>query len=138
MFTDHSTKVRLEAFRNNKAIHQFIANISDGDKSEDDDKQLADASEDVSTHLVEVKFNNDDDNDDTNDLLFFHLVNINDSDPCTAFTAALQDATATRLLADATPSSRYAGHFYGVMVDSGCAREGRTRYGKYIGILKGK
>lgn len=72
--TNHSTKDLLNAFRKNKALRQLIGNLPDDDNSNDDDRQLADALEDVTAHLVDMSLtkNDEDDRHEPSDV-FFHI-----------------------------------------------------------------
>lgn len=120
--TNQSTKERLEAFQSNEQIRQFIANLQEGNDSEENDRHTADASENVTAHLMDLQLNSDDEGSNATDHVFSHFANVDDSDPCATFTTSLQDAAASHALTTCTPPSRYAGKFYCDMIDSGCAR----------------
>lgn len=77
--------------------------------------------EDVSAHVIEIEIKNDDD-DDGKTSCYFHLPHIDDDENCAAFTATVHNATITHGLTWKQLTSRYAGKFYGVMIDTGCAR----------------
>lgn len=130
--TNHSTKERLEALQINKQIRQFIANHQDKNDSEEGDRQMADGLKGVTAHSSDLQFNSDDeDNNDTGPVLS-HLAIVDDSEHCAAFTASLQDAAVPHALTTCTPPSRYAGKFYAVMIDSGCARGSDGGHSQYL------
>lgn len=69
----------------------------DDDGSNADGRQLADALGDVSTHIIGMILNDDDEDSLSNGLLS-HMANIEDIDEWTAFTATLQKATTIHAL----------------------------------------
>lgn len=83
-----------------------------------------------------MNFNVHDSDDDLNDPVFSHLAIIDDSNPWASFTATLQDASVADLLTADIPAPRYAGKFYGIMVDSGCAHGSSAGQSQYLEYCK--
>lgn len=141
--TKHSTnerltKERLEAFRKNKTIRQFITSLDDeGNTTDDEDHQLFEALEDVIAHIVDVSTSTIDHEESMTGPIYSNLAHIDHPNHRVSFTATLQDASAIHALTGETPVSCYAEKLYGIMVDPGCARGssgGREQYHEYCKV----
>lgn len=124
-------KRRLELFRNHRALRQFITTLDEnGDSSGEDEFELANALEGVTVHSADMD-KRESSGDDSENGMFAYLACIDNDNPCSVFTAKLQDVSIMHTLTSMILSSIYADKFYGVMIDSGRARgssSGRVQY----------
>lgn len=137
--TNHSTKARLDSFKKIKSLQQFIASL-DYDDSDDDDRNLADALEGVTAHIIDMNPNAFDD-DNSQDGFFSHMATIDNTDECAAFTVAEQKATTIHALTANLAPHRYDGSFYGIVINRGCAcciSSGHAQYLAYCKVTRPK
>jgi hypothetical protein len=130
--TNHSTKERLQAFRGNKVLRQFVTSLDDGETDEED-CALADTLEEITAHIIDVNYSHANSchaNDDKEP--FSHMATIEDTDGLVSFTARHLDATFSHALTAKIPHSRFGNIFQGVMIDTGCARGSSGGHAQYI------
>lgn len=142
--TNHSKEDRLAALRKNRQVRQFFTavqeeseqenetsvNDDNGDMNEEQLQELEDLA--GTAHVVQVDLNLDD--EEVRPTGFFATAE--DSNNTTAYIACIRDAAVSHALtATLSIDSRYdAEFFYGVMIDTGCARAssgGLSQYRAY-------
>ena len=150
--TNHSKEERIAALRKNRQVRQFLTTVSDseggdsapvdeGDENRDlDDAQLEEL-EDLAGPALVVQIDVDVDDCDEDEQPTCYFATTDDDDNATAYIASARDAAVSHALtATFDNDSRYNDEFfYGVMIDTGCARASSgglpqyRAYCRYIG-----
>lgn len=112
----------MYAIKNSKAIRNFISQMADGAK-EEEEEALLDEIEDQAAHVIDLEYSGPKEEDaDENGKCFFTSNTVIDN--CHGFATILRkSADVHALTKDVYQVKRYGrDHFYGVMVYTGCAR----------------
>lgn len=108
-----------------------LITLSDYNDSSNIDRQMVDALENDTAHVIDRKLELDADNDFTDGFLS-RLDTINDTEELAIFTAILQETDTLRALTVNMPPRRYADLFNGAMVRTGSVRRSSGGHAQYL------
>lgn len=75
-----TSKERLKAHRDRKALRQIVASLNTDDKPNSKEHEAADSFEDLIAHIIEIGQNDQNENNDDSDHSFPNILSIQDVD----------------------------------------------------------
>lgn len=121
---NYSSKSQLQPMKKNKALRQFIAELSGG--SDDEERDLVEAFEDGTEYVLHLSVPENDNSKDNS--VHSHLARLDDFEKASAFIATSQDTIIAHLLSEITVKPRFAEKFYGIMIATDFAWELQRSY----------